>query len=70
MHDIEIMGKINAGSDHRVVRCRVKVNFQEEQRKLLRTRTQPLRIAPNLEEQFKIQLKSAFELLEENTNNN
>ena len=65
MQDIQVMRKINVGSDHRMVRCRVKVNFQEERRKLFRTRIQPLRIAPNLKEQFKIQLKNAFEVLEE-----
>ena len=70
MQDIQIMRKINVGSDHQMVRCRVKVNVQEERRKLFGTRIQPLLIAPNLKEQFKIQLKNAFEILEENTNNN
>ena len=70
MQDIQVMRKINFGSDHWMVRCRIKVNFQEERRKLFRTRIQPLRIAPNLKEQLKIQLKNAFEMLEENTNNN
>ena len=64
------MNQINIGSDHRMVRCRVKIDIKRERRRLFHHKPEPLRVPPFYVEEFRIKLQNRYAALEEEEDGN
>ena len=51
---IQVLNNVNVGCDHRMVRCKVQVNFKPEINKMFHTEPQPLRVQKYLVNKFQI----------------
>ena len=64
--NIEVLNRVNVGSDHRMVRCRVQIDTKLERQKLFHSKLEPIRISKKYEKDFKLELKNRYATLEEN----
>ena len=67
--NVEVMNEVNVGSDHRKVRCRVKVDTKRERRHLFHHTPEHLRVPPFYVEEFTIKLQNRNAALEEEDGN-
>ena len=67
--NVEVMNELNIGSDHRMVRCRVKIDTKRERRHLFHHTPEPLRESPFYVEEFTIKLQNRNAALEEEDGN-
>ena len=67
--NVEVMNELNIGSDHRMVRCRVKIDTKRERRHLFHHTPEPLRESPFYVEEFRIKLQNRNAALEEEDGN-
>ena len=67
--NVEVMNEVNVGSDHRKVRCRVKIDTRRERRHLFHHTPQHLRVPPFYVEEFTIKLQNRNAALEEEDGN-
>ena len=63
--NVEVMNEVNVGSDHRKVRCRVKIDTKRERRHLFHHTPEHLRVSPFYVEEFTIKLQNRNATLEE-----
>ena len=63
------MNEVNVGSDHRKVRCRVKIDTRRERRHLFHHTPEHLRVPPFYVEEFTIKLQNRNAALEEEDGN-
>ena len=63
--NVEVMNEVNVGSDHRKVRCRVKIDTKRERRHLFHHTPEHLRVSPFYVEEFTIKLQNRNAALEE-----
>ena len=64
------MNQINIGSDHRMVRCRVKIDIKRERRRLFHHKPEPLRVPPFYVKELRIKLQNRYAALEEEEDGN
>ena len=67
--NVEVMNEVNVGSDHRKVRCRVKIDTKRERRHLFHHTPEHLRVSPFYVEEFTIKLQNRNAALEEEDRN-
>ena len=67
--NVEVMNEVNVGSDHRKVRCRVKIDTRRERRHLFHHTPEHLRVPPFYVEEFTIKLQNRNAALEEEDGN-
>ena len=67
--NVEVMNELNIGSDHRMVRCRVKIDTKRERRHFFHHTPEPLRESPFYVEEFRIKLQNRNAALEEEDGN-
>ena len=64
--NVEVIQRVNVGSDHRLVRGTTKTNTRTERCKMMRTRISKVNIEVLLlQEEFQVQLQNRFEVLSE-----
>ena len=63
--NVEVMNEVSVGSDHRKVRCRVKIDTKRERRHLFHHTPEHLRVSPFYVEEFTIKLQNRNAALEE-----
>jgi len=66
IQDVSVVSKVNTGSDHRLVRCRISFNTRLERFKLVRSKRQRINVeALRINKQeFQIELRNRFETLQ------
>ena len=67
--NVAVMNELNIGSDHRKVRCRVKIDTKRERRHLFHHTPEHLRVSPFYVEEFTIKLQNRNAALEEEDGN-
>ena len=67
--NVELMDEVNVSNDHRMVRCRVKIDTKRERRHLFHHTAEPLRVLPFFVEEFRIKLQNRNAALEEEGGN-
>ena len=68
--NIEVLNRVNVGSDHRMVRCRIQIDAKRERNKLFHSKSKPLRISQSCLREFKLDLKNRYAALEEDEDQN
>ena len=64
VQDVEVLGKIRS-SDHRMVRCKIRLDLKRERGKLVKSRKLSVRSVRDRTQEFKITLQNKFALLTE-----
>ncbi|XP_072033242.1 uncharacterized protein [Amphiura filiformis] len=67
IHDVKVLNKVNTGSDHRMLLCKMKIDTRLERQKLLRPkhRKADLENLKTKKEEFQLELKNRFQTLQE-----
>ncbi|XP_072016969.1 uncharacterized protein [Amphiura filiformis] len=67
IHDVKVLNKVNTGSDHRMLLCKMKIDTRLERQKLLRPkhRKADLENLKTKKEEFQLELKNRFQALQE-----
>ena len=63
--NVEVMNEVSVCSDHRMIRCRVKIDTKREKRHLFHHTPEHLRVSPFYVEEFRIKLQNRNAALEE-----
>ena len=65
VRNIEVLNQVNVDSDHRMVRCKVKIDTKRERQKLFHLKPEPLRVPQQHVNKFKLELRNRYAILEE-----
>ena len=65
VRNIEVLNQVKVDSDHRMVRCKVKIDTKRERQKLFHSKPAPLRVPQQHVNKFKFELKNRYAILEE-----
>ncbi|WP_265430092.1 RNA-directed DNA polymerase, partial [Klebsiella pneumoniae] len=62
IQDVEVLGRIRS-SDHRMVRCKIKLDLKRERQKLVKSRKPRIESVKERTQEFKLTLQNKFQLL-------
>jgi len=65
--DVQILNRVDIGSDHRMVRARITIDTKRERRKLFYSKPKPIRIAEESVNDFQVELRHRYDTLKENS---
>ncbi|XP_041481845.1 uncharacterized protein LOC121429016 [Lytechinus variegatus] len=68
--DVSVLNRFNTGSDHRLVRAKMHVNFKLERSKLIRKKNASLNVdkLKQCKDEFQLQLRNRFQVLQDEVN--
>ena len=58
--NVDVLNRVNIGSDHRMVRCKIQINIKQERRKLFFSKPEHIKIPEALIPIFQIELKNRW----------